>query len=98
MNNLKKKKKKLQFCQPSTTFHATDFSLLKQAAQLHKHTCMATGKSFWASGGKKTSTAFLGNGWLPVGGVPTSMMCNYDEDKTFVTKPYERNPFSQLCF
>lgn len=39
-------------------------------------TCMATGKSFWASGGKNTSTAFFGKGWLPVGGVPTSMMCN----------------------
>lgn len=39
-------------------------------------TCMATGKSFWASGGKKTSTAFFGNGWFPVGGVPTSMICS----------------------
>lgn len=39
-------------------------------------TCIATGKSFWASGGKKTSTAFLGNGWFPVGGVPTSMICS----------------------
>lgn len=46
------------------------------SAQLNKDTCMATGKSFWASGGKKTSTAFFGNGWLPVAGVPTSMMCN----------------------
>ena len=32
---------------------------------------MATGKSLCASGGKKTSTAFLMNGLLPVGGVPT---------------------------
>lgn len=39
-------------------------------------TCIATGKSFWASGGKNTSTAFFGKGWFPVGGVPTSMMCN----------------------
>ena len=31
-------------------------------------TCIATGKSVWASGGKKTSTAFLANGWLPVAG------------------------------
>lgn len=38
------------------------------------HTCMATGKSFCASGGKNTSTAFFGNGWLPVGGVPTSII------------------------
>lgn len=46
---------------------------------------MATGKSFWASGGKNTSTAFFGNGWLPVGGVPTSMMCNCGEkEKTQV--------------
>jgi hypothetical protein len=33
---------------------------------------MATGKSFWASGGKNTSTAFLVNGWLPCVGWPTS--------------------------
>jgi len=39
-----------------------------------QHTCMATGKSFDASGGKKTSTAFLGKGWFPAGGDPTSMM------------------------
>jgi len=39
-------------------------------------TCMATGKSFMASGGKKTSTAFFGKGLLPVGGVPTSIMCS----------------------
>lgn len=43
-------------------------------------TCMATGKSFWASGGKKTSTAFFGNGWFPVGGVPTSMMWSYKQE------------------
>lgn len=30
-----------------------------------KLTCMATGKSFCASGGKKTSTAFLVKGVLP---------------------------------
>ena len=35
-------------------------------------TCIATGKSFWASAGKNTSTAFLGNGWLPAGVWPTS--------------------------
>ena len=34
-------------------------------------TCIATGKSLWASGGKKTSTAFFWNGEFPVGGVPT---------------------------
>ena len=38
-------------------------------------TCMATGKSFCASGGKKMSTAFLVKGWLPAGGVPTSITC-----------------------
>jgi hypothetical protein len=37
---------------------------------------MATGKSFWASGGKNTSTAFLVNGWLPAVGWPTSITCN----------------------
>lgn len=31
-------------------------------------TCIATGKSVWASGGKNTSTAFLVNGWFPVAG------------------------------
>ncbi len=40
-------------------------------------TCMATGKSFWASGGKKTSTAFFWNGVFPEGGLPTSIMCNF---------------------
>lgn len=45
-------------------------------------TCMATGKSFCASGGKKTSTAFFGNGWFPVGGVPTSMMCSLEAKAT----------------
>ena len=39
-------------------------------------TCMATGKSVCASGGKNTSTAFLTNGWFPAAGWPTSMMCN----------------------
>ena len=39
-------------------------------------TCMATGKSFCASGGKKTSTAFLEKAVLPDGGVPTSMTCS----------------------
>lgn len=48
---------------------------------------MATGKSFWASGGKNTSTAFFGNGWLPVGGVPTSMICNCVKGK----KKWERD-------
>lgn len=52
------------------------------AENVNIQTCMATGKSFWASGGKKTSTAFLGNGWFPVGGVPTSMMCNCMKVKT----------------
>lgn len=45
------------------------------------NTCIATGKSFCASGGKKTSTAFLGKGWFPVGGVPTSMICNCTGEK-----------------
>lgn len=40
-------------------------------------TCIATGKSVWASGGKNTSTAFFANGWFPVAGWPTSMMCNW---------------------
>lgn len=40
-------------------------------------TCIATGKSVWASGGKNTSTAFLANGWFPAAGWPTSMMCNW---------------------
>ena len=40
------------------------------------HTCIATGKSFCASGGKNTSTAFFWNAWFPEGGVPTSIMCN----------------------
>lgn len=31
-------------------------------------TCIATGKSVWASGGKNTSTAFLANGWFPAAG------------------------------
>ena len=39
-------------------------------------TCIATGKSFCASGGKKTSTAFFWNGEFPEGGVPTSIMCS----------------------
>ncbi len=37
--------------------------------------CIATGKSAWASAGKNMSTAFLGNGWSPSAGPPTSMMC-----------------------
>ena len=40
-------------------------------------TCIATGKSFCASGGKKTSTAFFWKGEFPVGGVPTSMMWSF---------------------
>jgi hypothetical protein len=39
-------------------------------AKLGDDTCMATGKSLVASGGKKTSTAFFGNGalgaWWPI--------------------------------
>lgn len=31
-------------------------------------TCIATGKSVWASGGKNTSTAFFVNGWFPAAG------------------------------
>lgn len=42
-----------------------------------KPTCIATGKSFCASGGKNTSTAFLVNGWFPWGGWPTSIMWSY---------------------
>merc|ERR1719447_2007075 len=42
--------------------------------QFFLDTCIATGKSLWASGGKKTSTAFFWNGEFPVGGVPTSIM------------------------
>lgn len=58
---------------------------------------MATGKSFWASGGKKTSTAFFGNGWLPVGGVPTSMMCNCIKWKRYaLVRKGHRNIFSWI--
>lgn len=62
-------------------------------------TCMATGKSFWASGGKKTSTAFFGNGWFPVGGVPTSMICSYKQTNRHSDKSRQDlflNTF--LCF
>lgn len=45
--------------------------------RLDSPTCIATGKSFCASGGKNTSTAFLEKGWLPVGGLPASMMWSY---------------------
>ncbi len=40
-------------------------------------TCMATGKSVWASGGKNTSTAFFWKGWFPEAGLPTSMMWSW---------------------
>lgn len=49
---------------------------------IQNFTCMATGKSFWASGGNSTSTAFLVNGWFPAGGVPTSMTCNCRQDQS----------------
>lgn len=57
---------------------------------------MATGKSFCASGGKKTSTAFLGNGWFPVGGVPTSMMCSWNEQNQSQTYRVSGNVW--VCF
>lgn len=47
-------------------------------------TCMATGKSVCASGGKNTSTAFLVKGWLPAWGWPTSMMCSYNRTQTHI--------------
>lgn len=48
---------------------------------------MATGKSFCASAGKKTSTAFLGKGWLPAGVWPTSVdNIKYDDDDNINSK------------
>ena len=47
-----------------------------------KLTCIATGKSFCASGGKNTSTAFFWNAWFPDGGLPTSIMCNFPPKKS----------------
>lgn len=52
-----------------------------------KHTCIATGKSFCASTGKNTSTAFFWNGWFPAGGWPTSIMCNYWEQIWQIIEP-----------
>ena len=40
-------------------------------------TCIATGKSACASGGKKTSTDLFGKGWFGAFGVPTSIMCSW---------------------
>lgn len=69
----------------SLLFEKSDSPRLRQVVNYGRmlHTCMATGKSFCASGGKNTSTAFFGNGWLPVGGVPTSMMCSCAKEKKY---------------
>ena len=43
----------------------------------HRHcTCIATGKSLSASGGKKMFSAFLVKGWLPCGSCPISITCS----------------------
>ncbi len=62
---------------------------------------MATGKSFCASGGKKTSTAFFWYGWFPCGAVPTSMMCNWnvENEAQIKTRLSIRALFAQTsCF
>ena len=55
---------------------------LQSETTIKNFTCMATGKSFWASGGNSTSTAFLVNGWFPAGGVPTSITCSCQQDQS----------------
>lgn len=57
-------------------------ALNKTRRHIGNRTCIATGKSFWASGGKKTSVAFFGNGWLPCAGCPTSITWSWLEKET----------------
>ena len=51
----------------------TSFSLAKV---IDVRTCIATGKSRAASGGKFSSTAFFKMAWLPSAGCPTSITCS----------------------
>lgn len=61
-------------CQPNTKTSWRLYFIALLHVWLVLRTCMATGKSPCASGGKNTSTAFFWNGWLPWVGVPTSIM------------------------
>ena len=68
LNNEKKKKP----CMQNQTGRPNKLNNEKTILLLF--TCIATGKSLEASGGKNTSTAFFGKGWFPAAGVPTSII------------------------